>query len=468
MEQASSRDIEAAFRQRLGEQGVLTGAVDKEPYERSARHAGGLARAILRPGSEDELAWTLKTLSDLELPVVVQGAATGLVGAATPTPDGRQWVLSTQRVRDVLEIDPVNRCARVSTGYRLSDLNRVAAEHGLTFPIDLGADPTIGGMIATNTGGARLIRYGGVRENLMDVQAVLMHPAGTRVGSDRALRKDNTGLSWTQLLCGTFGAFGVISRATLKLHPIQRQSATALIALANAGAAIALMCELEQEFGEMISAFEGMSEGALEAVRLHQRNVPMPFDKTPAYAVLVEVSSAIAPGRGLDLEAMMMAWLERRLEAGDLEDAVVDKPTQLWRIRHAVSESVQALGKLVAFDLAVSRSRFAEFRERALCLVNEMIPSARVCDFGHLGDGGVHLNVVVPIDAEPASIERLRDAIYDLTVSRFDGSYSAEHGVGPYNAAYYDRFTNPLTRKLARVLKGFFDPDERLGNTHLA
>jgi FAD/FMN-containing dehydrogenase len=267
-----------AFRRRLGDQGVLTGAADKEPYERSARHEGGSALAVLRPGSEDELAWTVKTISDLELPVVVQGAATGLVRAATPTSDARQWVLSTQRVRDVLEVDPVNRCARVSAGFRLSDVNRVAAEHGLAFPIDLGADPTIGGMVATNTGGARLIRYGGVRENLMDVRAVLMQPSGERVGSDRALRKDNTGLSWAQLLCGTFGVFGVVSRATLKLHPVQKQSATALIALTDAHAAISLMCELERDFGEMVSACEGISGGALEAVALHQRNVPVPFN----------------------------------------------------------------------------------------------------------------------------------------------------------------------------------------------
>lgn len=467
MSEAADRQIET-FRQRLGEQGVLTAAADKLPYEQSARHAGGSAFAVLRPGSEDELAWTVKTLSDLALPVVVQGAATGLVGGATPTVDGRQWVLSTQRVRDVLEIDPVNRSARVSAGYRLSDLNRAAGAHGLVFPIDLGADPTLGGMIATNTGGARLIRYGGVRENLMDVQAVLMHPAGERVGSERALRKDNTGLNWPQLLCGTFGAFGVISRATVKLHPVQRQSATALIALADAHAAIGLMCELEREFGEMVSAFEGISGGALEAVALHQRNVPVPFDTTPAYAILVEVSSAIPLGHGLALEAMLMEWLEQRMEAGELVDAVVDKPEQLWRIRHSVSESVQAMGKLVAFDLAVSRSRFARFREAAVRLVQEIVPAARVCDFGHLGDGGIHLNLVVPRDLDVAAVEQLRDAVYALTVSQFEGSYSAEHGIGPSNAACYERFASPPMRELARVLSNFFDPMGCLGNAKLS
>ena len=466
MSEVNVRQIEA-FRQRLGEQGVLTATDDKLPYEQSARHAGGSAFVVLRPGSEDELAWTVKTLSDLALPVVVQGAATGLVGAATPTVDGRQWVLSTQRVRDVLEVDPINRTARVSAGYRLSDLNRAAAEHGLAFPIDLGADPSLGGMIATNTGGARLIRYGGVRENLLDVQAVLMHPAGDRVGSERALRKDNTGLSWPQLLCGTFGTFGVISRAVVKLHPVQQQSATALIAMTDVDAAIGLMCELERAFGEMVSAFEGISGGALEAVALHQRNVPVPFATTPAYAILVEVSSAIPSGRGLELEAMLVDWLEKRMDADELVDAVVDKPAQLWRIRHSVSESVQAMGKLVAFDLSVCRSCFARFRDAAVRLVHEILPTAQVCDFGHLGDGGIHLNLVVPRDTNAPTVSQLRDAVYDLTVSKFGGSYSAEHGVGPYNVCYHERFTSPPTRQIARVLKRAMDPRGQLGNAQL-
>lgn len=466
-------NVEAAgsietFQARLGAQGVLVANEDKLPYEKSARHAGGRAFAVLKPGSEVDLAWTIGRAASIGLQMVVQGAATGLVGAATPSEDGEQWVLSTQRVRDILEVDPVNRCVRVSAGFRLSDVNRVAEEFGLIFPIDLGADPTIGGMIATNTGGARLIRYGGVRENLMDVQAVLMAPAGAVVGSERALRKDNTGLNWAQIMCGTFGAFGVVSRATLKLHPVQRQSATALVAVPDVSAAIHLMCELEKEFGELISAFEGISAGALNAVKLHQKNISVPFASTPAYAVLVEVSTAIPPGHGLDLEAMMMAWLERRMEAGDLEDAVVDKPDQLWRIRHSISEAVQALGKLVAFDLAVSRSRFAEFRETALRLIAAVIPGAHACDFGHLGDGGVHLNLVVPAESDSRAIGQLRDAIYELTVVQFNGSFSAEHGVGPYNESFYRRYTAPETRYLARLLKQHLDPDALLGNVDLA
>lgn len=450
---------------KLGARGLILDPKEMESFETSARHAGGRALAVVRPADMEELAWVVQELISSGAHVVTQGAATGLVGAGTPSLEGTQWVLSTQRLRDVLQLDPINRSATVAAGYRLSDLNRVAQEHELTFPIDLGADPTIGGMVATNTGGARLIRYGGVRENLLGVQAVLAHPAGQIVGADRNLRKNNTGLDWTQLLCGSFGAFGIVGRATLKLHPIQRQSATALVAVESAEEAVDLACALEQSMGEFVSAFEGMSEGALKAVE-HHRGQGV-FSETPPYAVLMEISSAVAPGQGLDLESMLMSWLEGRMEHAGILDAIVDKPAQLWRIRHSVSEAVQSLGRMVAFDVSVSRSLYAPFRRAASQLIEQHLPGAVLCDFGHLGDGGVHLNMTVPPDTSPAQVDALREAIYEAIVVEFSGSFSAEHGVGPYNQRFYDRYTDTPLLSVCDALQSALDPKGQLGNVRL-
>ncbi|CAN7658465.1 FAD-binding oxidoreductase [Variovorax sp. LjRoot290] len=452
---------------RLGVQGLLTDAGDKAPFEASARHGRGIARAVVRPASAEELAWVVQELVGADASFVVQGAATGLVGAATPSGSGTQWVLSTQRLRDRLEIDPVNRSAVVAAGYRLSDVNRAAAEHGLTFPIDLGADPSIGGMAATNTGGSRLIRYGGVRENVLAIAGVLANPPGARFGSTRGLRKNNTGLDWTQLMTGTFGAFGVVTHATLKLHPVQRQTAAALVAVDSAEVAMELLCSFEDALGEFVSAFEGMSGSALTAAVEHLPGVSAPFPVAPPYAVLLEVSSAVSKASGLDLESILMGWLETQIERPGMLDAVVDKPERLWRIRHAISESVQALGKLVAFDVSVSRSRFAAFRARSVELIAAEVASALVCDFGHLGDGGVHLNIVVAPETSADAIVRLRSKLYQVVVEEFDGSFSAEHGVGPYNQAFYRCFTDQPTRALAGALHAQLDPQGRLGNVRL-
>lgn len=465
--QAPDQELIDKLATRLGVHGLLTEAADKAPFEVSARHGRGSAHAVVRPSSAKDLAWVVEELVAADASFVVQGAATGLVGAATPNDRGTQWVLSTQRLRDWLDIDPVNRSAVVAAGYRLSDVNRAAAEHGLTFPIDLGADPSIGGMIAANTGGARLIRFGGVRENLLAVGGVLVHPPGVPFGSTRALRKNNTGLDWTQLMAGTSGAFGVVTHATLRLHPVQRQSAAALVAVESAETAVSLLCSLEDALGEFVSAFEGMSGNALSAAVRHLPGVPAPFAAAPPYAVLLEVSSAVSKATGLDLEAILMDWLETRIEQPGILNAVVDKPERLWRIRHAISESVQALGKLIAFDVAVSRSRFAEFRTRSLSLIAGEIAGAMVCDFGHLGDGGMHLNIVVPAGTAPDAIDRLRARLYDLVVGEFDGSFSAEHGIGPYNQTFHRRFTDAPLQAVAGALHAQLDPRGRLGNVRL-
>lgn len=450
---------------RLGSLGVIQNEADKAVYEASARHGRGHACAVVKPTTTEELGWVVERLAQAGVPYVVQGAGTGLVAGATPTSAGTQWILSTQRLRERLEIDVRNRTVTVSAGYRLSDVNKAAAEQGLFFPIDLGADPTIGGMVATNTGGARLVRYGGVRENLLDVTAVLPRNPRAPVGGQRGLRKNNTGLSWSQLLCGTFGAFGIVTGATLKLHGLPRQAATALVAMDSPREAIDLLVSLENELGEFLSAFEGISRHALSAVLRH--GVPSPFAEVPAYAVLLELTSTMTGDKGIDLEQLLTNWLEPHLVEERVRDAVVGKPEQLWRIRHSISEAVQGSGRMVAFDVAVPRSRFAEFREAAVQLVESAIDGAVVYDFGHLGDGGVHLNVVVPSEASEESIAALRDAVYKLAVDAFGGSFSAEHGIGPYNKRWYAHYTEPATLQLAAALHDHFDASRRLGNVFL-
>lgn len=359
---------------RLGTLGVIWDTDGKAPYEMSARHGHGHACGVVRPTTREELCWVVEQLLEADAPFVVQGAGTGLVAGATPSAAGTQWVISTQRMKQSLEIDLKNRTATVSAGYRLSDINQAAATHDLVFPIDLGADPTIGGMVATNTGGARLVRYGGVRENLLDVRAVLARRPASVVGGQRALRKNNTGLSWSQLLCGTFGAFGIITDATLKLHPLPRQTATALIATDSASAAIDLLVSLEDELGEFVSAFEGISRNALYAVLRH--GLQSPFAEAPPYAVLLELRTTTPGSHGLNLESLLTDWLERRMADGLVKDAAVGRAEQLWRIRHGISEAVQALGRMIAFDIAVPRSRFGEFREKSVLMVQGMIEGA--------------------------------------------------------------------------------------------
>jgi FAD/FMN-containing dehydrogenase len=460
------RDALAAV---VGAAHVLTEAAERSAYETGFRYGQGTARAVVRPGSRDEVAAVLRIAVAAGIPVVPQGANTGLVGASNPDASGQQIVLSLARLNRTIEIDLVNRSVTVDAGVRMSQLDAALEPHGLCFPIDLGADPTIGGMIAANTGGARLLRYGDVRRNLLGLEAVLADADGRVLSDLRGVRKDNTGLDWKQIFVGTGGSFGVVTRAVLQLAPRPLQSATALLVPADAAQVTVLLTALERSCGDFLASFEHLSRAAMETVFRHVPSVPRPFaGATPETALLLELVSTLPVAR-LDLEALLAAELEPHLESGLLADAYLGKAESFWALRHAISEALRHAGEVVAFDLALPRSRVDAFRTEAAALLAARYPEALLCDFGHRGDGGEHFNLVWPRDAArklDETRQALRDDVYALIVAH-DGSFSAEHGIGPHNQLYYDRYTGAAQRAVAACLKAELDPAALLGRTRL-
>lgn len=444
----------------------------RAPYEHGPRYGAGSALCIARPATVEAAAELMRLCAAEHISLVPQGANTGLVAAASPDNSGLQVVLSMERIKGIIDIDPVDGVVQAWAGTRLSELNQALEPFGLCFPIDLGADPSVGGMLAANTGGARLIRYGDVRHNTMGLQALLMEPPGELLDLSNRLRKNNTGPDWKQLFIGTSGSYGIVTQAVLRAHPLPQQRATALVVPASMSAALTLLQDAERQFGDFLSAFEGMSRNAMVSVLHHLPQVVAPFDPLPPYALLVELSSATAAGAHFNLEQLFMPWLERHLEDGTIVDAVVDKPESLWRLRHAISDSIKQEGKIVAFDIAVPRSHMPAFRAAALALVERDFAGAVACDFGHWGDGGQHFNLVIPPTHQqlfpPARIDALRTAIYDLVVRDYRGSFSAEHGIGPFNQSYYDRYLNVPQQGLAMRVQPAFDPHYLLGNTRFA
>lgn len=444
---SSSKTLIGFLAQSHPEVEVLTDAADRAAYETGARYGAGSAAAVVRPATREQVQAVVAAAQRFGVRLVVQGANTGLVGASTPDAEGEQIVLSTTRLKGDIVVDRLNQSVTVGAGVLLSELNARLEQDGLFFPVDLGADPTIGGMIAANTGGARLIKYGDVRQNLLGLEAVLAEPAGELLDLNRALRKNNVGMDFKQLFVGTGGAFGVVTSATLRVHPLPVQTATALLVPASTQALEALLLALNLELGDFLSSCEGISREAAQAVVRHLPDIEDPFAEMEDadYAMLVELSTTMPAGTGgLDLEALLMGFLERHF--GTLiGNAVVGKPETLWRLRHAITESIRHEGHIIALDLSVPRSRFPAFRAEARALVAARYPWLRIYDFGHLGDGGVHLNLVWPREDAPAYdaavADTIRAELYRLTVEHFGGSFSAEHGIGPYNARFYRELT---------------------------
>lgn len=445
-------ELSARLEDALGPGGVLTDRSDLERYETGWRYGSGRARLVCRPRTTEQVVDVVTICRELRVPIQPIGANTGLVAASNPDASGEMVVLSLERLTERIEVDAAGGTVTVDGGVLLSTLQEALAVHGRTFPIDLGADPQVGGMVVTNTGGSRLVRYGDVRQNLLGLEVVL--PTGEIWSDLSKLRKNNTGLDAKQLFVGTSGAFGIVTAAVLKTWPLPRQVTGALVCAASGEAVIGLLAALEPVCGEFLSAFEAMSAEAVSAVLKHGSIERDPFDgMPPTYAVLVELSSSLEADR-LDLEDLLGEALVAHMETegAGIDDVLVGNVGDFWHIRHQVSESLKEEGEVLGLDISVPRSRMAEFTTEVKSLVAHRDPTTRVADFGHWGDGGSHLNLVMTGPDIPARKHDLQSAIYELCVTRYGGSYSAEHGIGPHNRSAYDRFTSDFVRRVARSI----------------
>ncbi|MBK8099046.1 MAG: FAD-binding oxidoreductase [Planctomycetes bacterium] len=467
----TSEPLLSALRIALGPTGVLTEAVDLARFENGWRYGKGKALGVVRPANAVETATALRLCADHGARVMPQGANTGLVGASNPDASGAMVVLSLERMNKTIDLDLGNRTVLVDGGVLLSQLNEALKPHALFFPVDLGADPQIGGMVATNTGGTRLLKYGDVRRNLLGAEVVFGD--GTVLCDLNRLRKNNTGLDAKQLFVGTTGLFGIVTRAVLQVAPLPRQRAVALVGCRDGEAVLRLLAALEQDLGDVLSAFEVMSRNALGPVFSHQPALRNPFGAAlPAYAVLVELASTL-PATAFAIGDVLEGTLGSHLEVdGDaVTDVFVAGGEEFWNIRHHISESLRHEGRTLAFDISVARSQLPAFTTTVERLLAQSHAFVRLCDYGHWGDGGTHLNLVWRDADAPrpyaAIVEELQPRIYDLAVRDFGGSYSAEHGVGPHNQRFFDRYTPAPVKQLGALLRQHCDPRHLLGTTRL-
>lgn len=461
-----SKHIEA-LRQLLGGKGLFTAPADMAGYETGARYDKGRAAFVARPASTAETSAVVAYCVKNGIALVPQSGNTGLVSGSTPDASGSQGILSLDRLAAPFDLDRVNRTVTAGAGLRLSDVNRRLEQAGLFFPIDLGADPRLGGMIATNTGGSRFLRYGDVRRNTLGLTVVLADEAGTVLELGSGLRKNNTGIDWKQLFIGTSGAFGIVTECVLNLEPLPRQTATAFLVPSATDRVPDLLVAMEDALGSYLSAFEGMSRNAVSAALAHVPTLRNPFQGglVPDFVILAEISRTSPPRAGeqpLDevLEEVLSAIWEG--EDAPLADAFVGPPHEMWALRHALSEGVKHSGRLIAFDLSFRRGDIMRFLDHMKAGMPEQFDGVTICDFGHIGDGGVHFNLVVPTDdprlANPGFEAALREWVFKVAVEDFGGSYSAEHAIGRKNQVFYDRYTPDEIRRLAAGLKAITSP----------
>ncbi|MCW2101696.1 UNVERIFIED_ORG: FAD/FMN-containing dehydrogenase [Pseudomonas psychrophila] len=449
----------------LGQASLLTGAACA-PYEIDVAQCRGKAAAVVLPRDTHAVSALMRIAVRHRIRLIAQGNRSGLVGGAVTDNSGTQVIVSLSRLRRVREVDPLNRTVIVDAGVLLSELNRQLEPHSLCFPIDVGSDPAVGGLIGANAGGSRLLKHGDVRHNLLGIEVVLADGDGTVVQLLAPLRKNNTGLDLKQMFVGTGGAFGIITAATLELKRIDQSTQSMFVALPDQGTALEVLQAFELQFGDLLCAFEVISEAAL-AITL--RNFPTlrhPFSQSSAscYA-LIEIASSM-PGLHTIFAQRTEQVLEALFESGQVLDAVLGNTSSFWPLRDNLPLAIAKEGIPLSFDVAFSRSQLVAFRDQAAQWLAQEHPLLQLYDFGHFADGGCHLIVLVPhahiAHYGIAKIVAVRSGIYKR-VSENGGCFSAEHGVGPMNAAYYSKYTTPEVQHISRAMQQLMDPQAVLG-----
>ena len=443
--------------QRLSAGAVLVDPSDTAPYLVDWRGLfRGDALCVVRPRDVAEAALAVTLARAHGVAIVPQGGNTGMAGGATPLRGRRQIVLSLGRMNRVRAVDRVGMTMEAEAGCVLAAAQAAASEVGRQLPISFAAEgsATIGGMIATNAGGVHALRYGTARQLVLGVEAVLAD--GSVVSGLRGLRKDNTGYDWKQLLIGSEGTLGVITAARLRLVPRPTERGVAFVSLASPARALTLLARCQDELGDALSAFELMSAASVARVLRHLGG-RLPVSESPWY-VLLEVADSVEGTQGR-LERV----LARAAAADELDDAALAATAaqigELWALRENMGEAEKMAGPSVKHDVAVAVSDVPAFLEAGEAAVKALDDRLELNAFGHLGDGNIHFNVLGPADR--VSAEAINRAVHDV-VARFDGSITAEHGVGQYRLAELLRLKPPAEIELMRRVKRALDPDDRM------
>ncbi|HMO49311.1 MAG TPA: FAD-binding oxidoreductase [Rubrivivax sp.] len=452
----------AALRAAVGTAHVLTEG-DLDAYELDwRRRSRGKALAVVRPRSTDEVAAVMRACAAYGVPVVPQGGNTGLVAGGVPDGSGGQVLLSLRRLDRVREFDEANLTLTVEAGCVLQAVQEYAAARGLLFPLSLGAEGscTIGGNLATNAGGTQVLRYGNARELCLGLEVVT---AGGEVFSGLSgLRKDNTGYDLRDLYIGSEGTLGIITAATLKLHPQPAAVMTALAVCDSLERCVELLQLAQQRAGAALTGFEVMNTVSLDLVRQHFPQLRQPLQAAP-WTVLLELSDAEseAHARGV-FEALLESALERELIGDAAVAETLSQSHDMWHLRESISLAQVEEGFNIKHDIALPVSRIAAFCATVDAELMRHFPGVRLVNFGHLGDGNLHYNLQAPACADSGAWVKQHEAALTAhvyaAVSAAGGSISAEHGIGAAKLEAMAMHKNGVALGLMRTLKTALDP----------
>lgn len=439
----------------VGSADVMTDADDLAPFVTDWRGAfTGNAIAVIRPRSTQHVCAIVRACAAAGVPIVPQGGNTGLAAGATPLGLQDAVIVSLARMNAIRNVDASGNTISADAGVILTAVQDAATAAKRFFPLSLAAEGSaqIGGLIATNAGGTAVLRYGSMRALVLGLEVVL--PDGRVLDGMRALRKDNAGYDWKQLFIGSEGTLGIVTGAVLRLFPQASQTVTALLAVASPKMALDAYNLVAARMGETLTACELLSADAVALQRSQRPEARFPLGDAPWY-LLLEAASSL-PGLSDALEAA----LEAAAEEEALEDCVVAqspaRAAALWEWRESIAESEKRAGRSAKHDVSVAISSIPQFVADATAAVERAHPGARPLVFGHVGDGNVHFNVLLPPDGS-ATAKQINDTVHAI-VRDMRGSVTAEHGIGRYRREELRATRSETELDTMRAIKRALDP----------
>ena len=468
---AVSADIIAALHTIVGDAGLKTGDTDTESFLTDWHgQYRGRSLAVVMPETTEQVSQVMALADAHDIVVVPQGGNTGFMGGATPDDAGNSILLSLRRMNRIREIDATNMSMTVEAGCVLQTLHDTTEKQGLYFPLNLAAKGscTIGGNLGTNAGGLNVVRYGTTRELTLGVEVVLM--GGRVLNLLGGLRKDNTGYDLRHLFVGSEGTLGVITAATMKLFPQPVARATSFAEVRDVSAAVELLHRLQAASGGGVEAFELIPADILHVVFHHFPEIPQPLATRGAMNVLMEIGSS-NPASGIaddsgetPLQTIMQETLATAFEDGLVIDATIAaseaQRRALWDVRENAPESHKRSRGVARSDISLAQSSLAPFYEDMVAAVKTVDPTIRICGYGHLGDGNLHFNLVAD-ERSNSEFDSKKDQLYELIyehVAKYNGSISAEHGIGQTKRAQLAKVKAPEVLDVMRAIKASIDP----------
>lgn len=437
---------------------LLEAAADLEHYGRDwTRRWTPTPLAIALPASIDEVQGIVRWANEHRVAIVPSGGRTGLSGGAVAC--AGELVLSLERMNQVVDFNAVDCTLTVQPGIVLQQVHDAASARELCYPVDFAArgSCSIGGNIATNAGGIRVLRYGNTREWIAGLKVVAGN--GDLLELNRGLVKNSSGYDFRQLLIGSEGTLGIVVEATLKLTQLPPPSQVMLLALPDMDALMQVFAAFRARLA--LQAFEFFTDRALDHVVAH--GAQRAIEGEHPYYVVTEFDAASE----VQQESALAAF-EHVLEQGWVSDGVIAQSqaqaAALWRLREGITESL-APRRPYKNDVSVRISAVPAFLHEMQALLAREYPHMEVIWFGHIGDGNLHINVLCPEGlAEEAFLAQCEQVTHLLaaTLQRHGGSISAEHGIGLVKRAYLESTRSAAEIALMRGVRKVFDPNRIL------